>query len=138
MFIYSLEHGRRRPSKEKIRRVCMLFVDDSTTFRRIGGFWYASFNKDFCRTLNDSKPYATLNTSSHNMVLLNGQALLQYHRPKQRIIVPEVGVGTTSEYRWSFRSAQFSEDVHNLFKVFTNGTLDKSLSNTKIASWTEQ
>ena len=31
--------------------------------------------------------------SIHLMVLLNGRALLHYRRPKQRIIVPEIGLG---------------------------------------------
>ena len=86
--------------------------DDSTTVRRIGGFWYATFNKDYCRTLNDSSFLQRL-LSIHIMVLLNGRALLHNRRPKQRTIVREIGLGPPSNNRWSFRSAQFYGDVYN-------------------------
>ena len=42
--------------------------------------------------------------SIHIMVLLNGRALLHYRRPKQRIFVPEIGLGLHLEiYTWAIQ-----------------------------------
>ena len=107
MFIYCLEHGRCRASKEKIRRMC----DDSTTVRRIGGLWYATFNKDSCRTLNDSKLYATLNINSHHAAPQRA-SVASLSQAKAADYCARNRFAATSEYRWSFGSAQFSGDVY--------------------------
>ena len=67
--------------------------DDSTTVRRIGGLWYATFNKDFCRTLNDSKLYATLNINSHHGAPQRASVASLSHAKTAEMIVPEIGLG---------------------------------------------
>ena len=56
--------------KETIRLMFMLICDDddAATVGGIGGFWHEAFNKDFCRTSNDSMLHATANINPHHDV----------------------------------------------------------------------
>lgn len=55
--------------KEAIRLMFMLICDDDAgTVGGIGGFGHEAFNKDFCRTSNDSMLHATVNINAHHDV----------------------------------------------------------------------
>ena len=68
--------------KEKIRLMFMLICDDAASVGGIGGFWHEAFNKDFCRTSNDSMLHATVNINPHHDVPQLA-VLLRCRRPRQ-------------------------------------------------------